>query len=49
MSSATYHAWKAKLDGLDTSDAKRLRTFEKEKPRLKRLLAYTMLSTTLAG
>lgn len=43
MSSATYDAWKAKFAGLEVSDAKRLRAFEEENGRLKRLLADTML------
>ncbi|WP_156356984.1 IS3 family transposase [Sphingomonas sp. Leaf38] len=43
MSSATYYAWKAKFGGLEVSDAKRLRAFEEENARLKRLLADTML------
>ena len=43
MSSATYYAWKAKLGGLDVSDAKRLRALEDENAKLKRLLAEAML------
>jgi putative transposase len=43
MSSATCYAWKAKFDGLEVSDAKRLRSLEEENARLKRLLADTML------
>jgi putative transposase len=43
MSSATYYAWKAKFGGLEVSDAKRLRAFEEENARLKRLLTDTML------
>ena len=43
MSSATYDAWKVKFGGLDVSDAKRVRAFEEENARLKRLLADTML------
>ena len=43
MSSATYYAWKAKLGGLEVSDAKRLRALEEENTRLKWLLADTML------
>ena len=39
MPSATYDAWTAKFDGLKVSDAKRLRSLEEEKARLKRLLA----------
>jgi putative transposase len=43
MSSATYHAWRAKFGGLEVSDAKRLRALEEENARLERLLADTML------
>ena len=43
MSSATYYAWKAKLGGLEVSDAKRLRALEDENAKLKRLLAEAML------
>lgn len=43
MSSATFHAWKAKYGGLELSEAKRLRGPEEENAKLKRLLAETML------
>ena len=43
MSSVTYYAWKAKVDGLEVSDEKRPRALEEENARLKRLLADTML------
>ncbi len=43
MARATYYAWKAKFGGLEVSDAKRLRSLEKESARLKRLLADTVL------
>lgn len=43
MSSATFYAWKAKLGGLEVSDAKRLKALEEENARLKRLLADAML------
>ena len=43
VSSATYYAWKAKLGGLEVSDAKGLRALEEENARLKRLLADTIL------
>ena len=36
-------AWKAKLGGLQVSDAKRLRALEDENGKLKRLLADAML------
>jgi putative transposase len=39
----TYYRWKAKYGGLELSDAKRLRQFEQENARLKRLLADALL------
>lgn len=39
----TYYRWKAKYGGLELSDAKRLRQFEQENARLKRLLAEALL------
>ena len=43
MSRTTCHAWKAKFDRLEVSNAKQLRAIEEEDARLKRLLADTML------
>ena len=43
LSSATYHAWKAKFGGLEVSDAKRLRALEDENGKLKRLLAEAIM------
>ncbi len=43
ISSATFYAWKAKLGGLDVSEAKRLKRLEDENAKLKRLLADAML------
>ena len=43
VSDASIYKWKAKFGGIDVSEAKRLRTLEDEKTRLKRLLADTML------
>ena len=43
ISSATFYTWKAKFDGLDVSDAKRLKQLEDENAKLKRLLADAML------
>lgn len=43
ISSATFHAWKAKFGGMDVSEAKRLKSLEDENARLKRLLADAML------
>ena len=43
ISSATFHAWKARFGGMDVSDAKRLKALEDENARLKRLLAESLL------
>lgn len=43
MSSATFYAWKAKYGGMDVSEAKRLKAFEAENAKLKRLHADAML------
>jgi len=43
MSSATFYAWKAKYGGLEVSEARRLKTFEDENTKLKKLLADAML------
>jgi putative transposase len=42
-SEATLYNWKAKYDGLEVSEAKRLRALEDENGRLKRLLGDAML------
>ena len=43
MSSATFHAWKAKHGGLELFEARRLRGLEEENAKPKRLLAKAML------
>lgn len=43
MSEGTFYAWKAKYSGMKVSEAKRLKAFEDENARLKRLLAEQML------
>ena len=43
LSSATFYAWKAKLGGMEVSDAKRPKALEGENAKLKRLLADAML------
>jgi putative transposase len=43
VSSATFYKWKAKFGGLDVSEARRLKTLERENNRLKRMLAEAML------
>jgi putative transposase len=43
ISEATLYNWKAKYGGMEMSDAKRLRSLEKENRKLKKLLAESML------
>lgn len=43
VSEATIYNWRAKYDGLEVSEARRLRELENENAKLKRLLADTML------
>jgi putative transposase len=43
MSSASFYAWKSKFGGMDVSDAQKLRGFEAENAKLKRLLAEAMI------
>ena len=47
VSSATFYKWKAKFDGLDVSDARRLKTLEIENGRLKKLLADSLLDNSI--
>ena len=47
ISSGTFYKWKAKLGGLDVSDAKRLKALEDENAKLKKLLAETMLDNAI--
>ena len=44
MSTATFSAWKAKLGGLEVSEARRLKALEEENAKLKRLYAEAMLN-----
>ena len=46
VSDATLYNWKAKVGGMDVSDAKRLRQLEDENAKLKKLLADQMLETS---
>jgi putative transposase len=39
IAAATYYKWKSKCGGLEASDLKRLREFEHENARLKRMYA----------
>ncbi len=43
VSETSIYKWKAEYGGMDVSDAKRLKTLEKENARLKRLPADAML------
>ena len=43
VSEATIYNWKSKYGGLEVSEARRLREFESENAKLKRLLADAML------
>jgi putative transposase len=43
ISEATFYAWKAKLGGLEVSEARRLKALEDENTKLKKLLADAML------
>jgi putative transposase len=43
VSDASIYKWKAKLGGMNVSEAKRLKTLEDKNTRLKRLLADAML------
>ncbi len=43
ISNATFYKWKAKFGGMELNDAKKLRGFEIENSRLKRMIADLML------
>jgi putative transposase len=43
VSDASIYKWKAKLGGMDVSEAKKLRAMEDENGKLKRMLADAML------
>ncbi len=43
ISEGTLYDWKSKFGGMDVSDARRLRAFEDENAKLKKLLAESML------
>ena len=46
ISEAKFYKWKAKLGGLEASEAKRLRALEEENAKLKKLLAAQAVSPT---
>ena len=43
FSEASYYLWRSKFGGMSVSDAKRLKDFEVENGRLKKLLAESLL------
>jgi len=43
ISDATFYKWKTKYDGLEVSEARRLKSLEDENRRLKKLLAEAIL------
>jgi putative transposase len=47
VSNASFYKWKAKFGGMDVSDARKLKQFEDENGKLKRLLAEAMLDITM--
>ena len=47
IAEGTYYRWKAKLGGMEVSDARRLRTLEEENKRLKLMLAEVMLDNKI--
>lgn len=47
FSEASYYLWRSKFGGMDVSDAKRLKALESENPRLKKLLAESMLENEI--
>lgn len=46
ISDATFYNWKSKYGGMTVSEAARSRTLEDENPRLKKLLAESMLDVS---
>ena len=47
VTEVTYYRWRRKYGGMDKSEARRLRDLEKEKARLKRLLAEQALENDI--
>ena len=47
ISGATFYKWKAKLGGMDVSDARKLKMLESENGRLKKLLADAILDNAV--
>ena len=47
ISNGTFYKWKSKFGGMNVSDAKKLRAFEVENSRLKRMIADLMLDNQI--
>lgn len=47
ISGVIFYKWKSKYGGFDVSEARRLKVFEDENARLKKLLAEAMLDNTM--
>lgn len=47
ISNASFYKWKAKFGGMELNDAKKLRAFEIENSRLKRMIADLMLDNQI--
>ena len=47
ISKATFFKWKARLGGMDVSDARKLKQLEDENAKLKKLLADSMLDNLM--
>ena len=43
ISDATFYKWRSKYDGMEVSDARRLKSLEAENAKLKKMLAEQML------
>lgn len=46
VSDATFYKWRSRFGGMDVSDARKLKTLEDEKRRLKKLLTESMLDVS---
>ena len=47
VNDSSYYRWKAKYGGMDSKSIQRLRELEREKARLKRIVADQMLDITI--
>ena len=47
VNDSSYYRWKAKYGGMDSKSIQRLREFERENARLKRIVADQMLDITM--